>query len=231
MKLNELSRMDPDEAVDTAEYWALYHNFYQLFIKISSRNKLLAKYKKMMKILKPGRGRAALTFFYRIRRDEIDEQLDLNKPNVRMRLVKESLSFKRGANPHERLGLGKFRHPRHETLSWKILEFIEESKEVGRSLKEIQLWLWLKNGNDEKTFYSVLPKAYYSHIDPIEYKGKGRASRGYYNTLLLGGRYPTNNASNRKYKLGLLKAWCKKNENGKWIIDKMPEPHENLTQN
>lgn len=170
--------------------------------------------------MKPGTGRGALTFFYRIRRDEIDNQLDLGRPDVKMVLVKESMNFKRGGNPHEKLRLGKFRHPKSDTLAWKILEYIDSFKEEGASLKEIQLFIWLEVGHKEEDFYRKTNPEY-----------NQRDTRGYFSTVLSGGHWPVNNSTNRKYRLGLLHAWCKKNEKRRWVIAKWPEPHENLGQN
>ena len=78
MKLNEVTRLKPEEVTDknAIEYWALYNDIYKMFLKIKDREELHDKYRMLLSILKPGRTRGALTFFYRLRRDEIDKEFD-----------------------------------------------------------------------------------------------------------------------------------------------------------
>jgi len=77
--LKEVTRISRDKAVGNYKYWALYaKTFYEdLFNKINDRNKLKKVYQQMMKTIKKGQDRDALTFFYRIRRDELDKTLNL----------------------------------------------------------------------------------------------------------------------------------------------------------
>lgn len=113
-KLNEITRIKEKELGIHKKSWALHEDIYKYFSKITDKKNLLKKYKMMLRIMKPGSTRFALTFFYRIRRDELDNYLNLN-------LVKESLSFTRGKDPRIELEIGKnFR------ITERIIRKIEE---------------------------------------------------------------------------------------------------------
>lgn len=71
--LIELSRIDPKFVRTKTKYWALHADLYEkLFAKINDRKKLQIAYKKLLRVLKIPERRDAATFFYRIRRDELD---------------------------------------------------------------------------------------------------------------------------------------------------------------
>lgn len=129
---------------------------------------------------------------------------------MRAKLVHENIGFKRGRDPYKSLGIGYGK--KRLTKGWKILEFIKESGNEGRSLIEIQHFIWTElQGYDPDEFWK---KESYNNL---------RKSRGYYCTNLYGsgGMFAGSNE-------GLLIRWCKKNDKGKWIIDKWPKPGDNL---
>lgn len=114
-KLNELSRLNHKLIPDQDRYWALYAtSFYEnLFEKIHDIDKLKFLYKNILRSPKlDGRDRDALTFFYRIRRDELsdphfwdkvqDRFIKENKnQNMKAKLVKESLNEYYDPEPDE----------------------------------------------------------------------------------------------------------------------------------
>lgn len=114
-KLNELSRLNHKLIPDQDRYWALYAtSFYEnLFEKIHDIDKLKFLYKNILRSPKlDGRDRDALTFFYRIRRDELadphfwdkvqDRFVKENKnQNMKAKLVKESLNEYYDPEPDE----------------------------------------------------------------------------------------------------------------------------------
>jgi hypothetical protein len=85
MLRTELSRVTRISIGDNPRYWALYSkSFYEdLFQKIVSKPKLLDIYKKMLKKLSKSEQRDALTFFYRLRRDELDGAFTWNEQNMK----------------------------------------------------------------------------------------------------------------------------------------------------
>jgi hypothetical protein len=135
------------------------------------------------------------------------------------------MDFKRGQDPIKSLGLGYGTKPLRK--AWKILEFIRSKGEEGASLTEIQKFIWILNGYSEQDFEKTSldrTKEYYKSIGKDYNPGFKfphndlRASRGYYSTGLYGAR------SNK----GLLHKYCKKNEKGKWVLVRMPDPGENI---
>jgi hypothetical protein len=181
---------------------SLYKSFNEIFSKINNRNKLLSKYKKMDKIMKPGNGKKALSFFYKLRRDEIDDYLDENKPDVKIKLVESLNEFKQGGDPYKIMGLGE---RRDNTSGLKVLKYIRRQGEHGASFTEIQKYWWtVIAGRTEESFYKRSP-----HGDNI------RQSRGY-QSYYLGAHH----AGNRQ---GLLPKWCEKNDAGRWVLKRFPK--------
>jgi len=135
------------------------------------------------------------------------------------------MDFKRGQDPIKSLGLGYGNKPLRK--AWKILEFIRDAGEEGRGLTEIQKFIWVLNGNSEEDFWKTTQD---SHREYYQKMGKSynpsyrfphdklRSTRGYYSTALYGGSSNT----------GLLNKYCRKNEKGKWVLERMPEPGENI---
>lgn len=209
MQLNELKRIDHDELVSNEEHWALYHDFYEMFARLDTREDLLEKYKKFLKVMKNPKGKDALTFFYRIRRDQIDKKFSWHK-------VRESLNeFQRGEDPTDALGVGegRYRHAKQHTKSWKILRYILDAGKEGRSFTEIQYYIWTElDGKDPDDFYNQ--RSFNWGKDKLgkpPYTGP-RASRGHWSTNL-----------NR-----ILYKWAHKNADGRWVISEMPEYNDLL---
>lgn len=218
--INELSRIEHTQIVSEHEFWAIYHDIYVLFGKINDRIKLLHKYKKMLKVMRPGKGRAALTFFYRIRRDEIDKQINWN-PGVEAILVNETEMFTRGGDPYKKLNIGSHRHEKTDTHSWKILMFIDSFGREGVGLTEIQKYIWVDlNGGSVEDFYRPLAKYKYNtgNLSLDNGKPEGRATRGYWTSNLYGtGRQE-----------GILRKFGERTGTGKWRIRKWPNYYDNL---
>jgi len=101
-QLYELLRLDPYQVPGEVEYWALYaKSFYEdLFGKIDDPKKLKSLYQYVLKNKKlRNRDRDALTFFYYLRLDELEDPNFWNKvgkknikENMKAKLVKESLN-------------------------------------------------------------------------------------------------------------------------------------------
>lgn len=122
--------------------------------------------------------------------------------------------FKRGQDPIKSMGLGYGK--KRESVAWKILEFIRSKGEEGASFTEIQKFTWLLKNPDrsEEDFYEKNPATRWNPKPQ-------RKTRGYWTTNF--GAYHGFGA-----RRGLLDYYCKKNEKGKWVIDRWPEPGENL---
>jgi ankyrin repeat protein len=124
------------------------------------------------------------------------------------RVVKESLNekFEKESDPIKDIGIGYSKRMLN-SMSMKILQFLENKGEEGASLKEIQYFIWIENGNDPKKFF-----------EKSDYYGRTisqRKTRGYWNTNLLGSSYSHE---------GLLHKFCKQNpETKKWILKRYPE--------
>lgn len=100
--LLEINRIDRNSLGNEVRYWGVYAGFYEkLFKLIDNKEELLSTYKEVMR--SPdlnSEGRSALTFFYRIRRDEIHDpefwnkrKIEENKQyNMKAKLVKERLN-------------------------------------------------------------------------------------------------------------------------------------------
>ena len=139
-----------------------------------------------------------------------------------MKLVKESLN--EFINPKtDKYDLEDtvpldLRSTKRKTVSYQVLKFIESKGEEGVGLTEIQDFIYFEiHGNDRETddyFYSKTTDGYTG-------KPSGRKSRGYWNTQLYGG-------GDSGTSIGLLKKWCRRNEKGKWVLDKLPIGKENI---
>jgi len=124
--------------------------------------------------------------------------------------------FKKESDSIKDLGIGYSKRIL-DSISWKILEFIKSKGEEGASLTEIQYYIWTElEGHDPKEFWEKSLRNYYKY-DPvtkqtITYKkqDKSRKTRGHWNTQL--------------YYHNLLNKFCRKNDKGKWVFVKFPEP-------
>lgn len=225
MKLNELSRIDTKEVDRGYMHWASFYHIYDLFSKVDDRAKLLDKYKKMMKIMKPGKGRAALTFFYRIRRDEIDKQLSTNVPGVRA-----VFEFEEDMNSYKSLRIGQHQHKRSNSTGWKILKFISSKGDEGARFTDIQHFIYVTiNGGTEEDFWEKGDNWAYDERNNRHKIVQRRKTRGYWNTNLYGS--PGYDSKQKRFidsKTYALLRFCKKNDKGKWIIDRWPDYDENL---
>jgi len=99
-KLNEITRIDPKSLPYHKRWWALYSvGFYEKFLqKINDIDELKFAYNNQLRDKKmSGDAKEALTFFYRIRRDELNDPNFWNKvtenkiEDMKARLVKESM--------------------------------------------------------------------------------------------------------------------------------------------
>ena len=91
--------------------------------------------------------------------------------------------------------------------SLEVLNYINNSGSEGCSLTEIQYFIYVVlNNKSEKSFFK---KCKYTKL---------RKTRGYWCDAL----YGTNS-----YK-GLLKNYCSKNLNNKWVLDRYPNENENM---
>jgi len=129
--------------------------------------------------------------------------------------IKESLNekFTEEGDPIKQMNIG-YSERMLNTMSWKILKFIESKGEEGASLTEIQFYIWTElEGHDEKDFQkrSMTP-------DISGWRLGNRKTRGHWNTQLYGGPY---------YHEGLLHKYCEKNPiTKKWVLKKFPKPTE-----
>jgi len=74
----ELSRIPSVDIRRNPTFWATHADLYEKFlVKITDREKLKTAYNKTLKQLKNKERKDALTFFYRIRRDQIDNESTL----------------------------------------------------------------------------------------------------------------------------------------------------------
>lgn len=94
--MDELKRINPKSVPGKTRYWALYaKTFYEdIFQKINDRNKLQKKYKDLVRSIKKPEARDALTFFYRIRRDELDKVFKWEQKVDKLRhIIREEIQF------------------------------------------------------------------------------------------------------------------------------------------
>jgi len=119
-----------------------------------------------------------------------------------MKIVRESINFKRHLDPKDTMNIGlgpKFLHSK----SYKILNFIREAGEEGRSYMDII-----------KFIYFEVNGAPYG----LDYFKNGRG-RGYWAS----GLYTRSDK-----KRGLLNEYCRKNDKGKWVFVRFPSRNENI---
>lgn len=96
------------------------------------------------------------------------------------------------------------------SMSFKILKFIENKGKEGAGLTEIQYYIWTElEGHDPQEFWF----SYHNYTN--DYK---RKTRGHWTTNL----YGTPSAGH----IGLLHKFCEKNQNGKWVLKRFPNPKE-----
>jgi len=96
------------------------------------------------------------------------------------------------------------------SMSFKILKFIESKGKDGAGLTEIQYYIWTElEGHDPQEFWF----SYHNYTN--DYK---RKTRGHWTTNL----YGTPSAGH----IGLLHKFCEKNQNGKWVLKRFPNPRE-----
>ena len=135
---------------------------------------------------------------------------------MRARTINETMSFKRGLDPKKAMNIGV--HPRHKTKSWKILEFIDSFGQEGVRYSDIQKYIYfeLNNAPFGPDYFSMEPaKKWNSKEFPPQRRG-----RGYWGTNL----YGTNRWAGNKS--GLLKNYCYKNKQGKWVLDHYPDRNQ-----
>ena len=78
VKLSELSRISQTDIRSSTLYWAKHSDIYEkVYSKVKNRNNLKIAYKKLLNIASNSERKNAITFFYRIRRDELDGVLAL----------------------------------------------------------------------------------------------------------------------------------------------------------
>jgi hypothetical protein len=134
---------------------------------------------------------------------------------MRARLVFEK--FKEQSDPIEDMGMNYSKRT-VDSKSFKILQFIESKGKEGASLKEIQFFIWTElDGYSPESFWITSAEKYPNSVgaDP-----KRRATRGHWNTQLLGGMY---------YHKGLLHKYCVQNPTThRWILKRMPDPNEKM---
>lgn len=129
------------------------------------------------------------------------------------------MDFKRNQDPIKSMGLGFGK--KAETKAWKILEFIKAAGEEGRRFTDIQHFIWTElQGYTEEGFWEKDHDRYDYKKEEMVEPGL-RSSRGYYTTILLGTGW-------FKSHRGLLTSFCRKNDKGRWVLDRMPKPGENL---
>jgi hypothetical protein len=123
-------------------------------------------------------------------------------------------TFKRDQDPLKSMGLGY--GDKLNTKAWKVIMFIKNAGEEGVGLTDIQKFIW--------TEIQGLPEADFWKKDSIRGYGNKplRQSRGWWIRPLYGGGY-----SNTQ---GIFSKFCKKNDKGKWVLVRMPEPGENLVE-
>ena len=79
-RLFEYYGIDPTNVPDYTEFWALYAYYYdEYFEDVSDERELEEIYNLVIKKLPDNKARLALTFFYNIRRDELDDPNYWNK--------------------------------------------------------------------------------------------------------------------------------------------------------
>ena len=142
---------------------------------------------------------------------------------MRAKFVNENITHFKKPNSEEdfkkNLDIGYGNKPKFK--AWKVLEFIRSKGEEGIGLQEIQEYIYFdlnKAPYGKDWFYEKDPIKYYSGVK----YGGGRQSRGYWCTNLYGANSRWSESS------GLLTKYCHKNKNGKWVLDRMPKPGENI---
>jgi len=121
------------------------------------------------------------------------------------------MDFRRGQDPVKSLGLGYGN--KMNTKAWKILQFIGSKGEEGAGLTDIQRFLWTELQERSLKDFEMSSNDKWGYNYPSLYN-KTRATRGYYNTNLYGTRY----------KPGLLRKYCRKNERGNGFSKGCPSP-------
>jgi hypothetical protein len=130
---------------------------------------------------------------------------------MKAKLVRESLNekFHEDSDPVSDMGIGYGKKPL--TKTWKVIEFIKSKGEEGASLTEIQFFIWTEiKGYSEMSFWEPSETTRWQSGERTNL----RKTRGYWNTALYG---------DYKYE-GILHKCCKKNEKGKWVFVKYPNP-------
>jgi hypothetical protein len=133
---------------------------------------------------------------------------------MRARTVFEK--FQENSDPIKDMGMAYSKRTVN-SKSFKILEFIGSKGKEGASLKEIQFFIWTElDGYSPESFW-ITSREKYPERGGTENK---RATRGHWNTQLLGGRY---------YHQGLLHKFCKQDpKTKKWILKRMPDAKEKM---
>jgi hypothetical protein len=135
---------------------------------------------------------------------------------MRAKFVNEK--FTQDSDPIKDMNIGYSKRVLN-SKTWKVLEFIKNKGKEGASLTEIQYFIWTKlNKHDPNEFWEKMEVGWY----PKKYL---RKTRGYWNTQLYGAYN-----SYREYggHRGILNKYCEKNNKGKWVFKRYPNPKEKL---
>jgi len=143
---------------------------------------------------------------------------------MKAKTVNEVVSFQRYRDPKTALGMNYGKKPL--TNAWKILEFVGSKKEEGVTYTEIQHFIWTVLWEKSEESFWKKENRYLENKKGEYKKSKSgiRSTRGIYSVGLIG---HGSDWSGNEYK-GILDMWCHKNAKGKWVLDRMPEPGENV---
>ncbi|NJO89546.1 MAG: hypothetical protein HC831_11800 [Chloroflexia bacterium] len=140
---------------------------------------------------------------------------------MKSKKVFESLGFKRGVDPKYAMGLGLGKHK--DTKAVKVLEYIGEAGEEGKTFTEIQYFIWTEiRGKSPAEFWEKEKNPYYSMG---QRKSRGTWTSSFYNYE--GSRWDKPPAIKR----GLLSYYCEKTPEGKWGQKQLPRANSNIHWN
>lgn len=126
----ELTRISKDKVVDKTKYLALFMTaFYEkLFQKIDNKKLLVKIYNRKLKELPKGEQKDALTFFYRIRRDELDKKFKWEMKELELRkLIREEI---------QKLNEDKLKELQHVNATKFIKDLDVANKRLCKLMKE-----------------------------------------------------------------------------------------------
>jgi len=134
---------------------------------------------------------------------------------MRAKFVNEK--FKEESDPIKDMGIG-YSEKMLNTISWRVLKFIESKGNEGARLTDIQHYIYVNlTGHSEKDFWKK--ERAYLRGSFVRMPNAIRQTRGWWSDQL----YGTYNQA------GLLHKYCKKNPiTHRWVLVKMPRPNENF---